>query len=946
MADLEFRIDSDSPANDDLKFWRIVGHEGLARPSSYELTVLSAREDISASDILGRAFDVVIEFFDADEGKHERHAKGHAVRFTRMAQIGRYFEYRISLRSWFWLLTKRINSRILQDKPVLEVLDAVFENSPITSLKKTNTDGVRGTHDPRRYCVQYQESDFNFLSRILEDEGIYYWFDAHDAPGTMRMADASDMAHTALPADGVLRFMPKGAGEARFNEIEQWVDARQFQSGKYASHDVDYKAIGKLLNPVADVPEGHELDSLEVFEYHGGYFNKPQMDAVIERRADEMMARRQLHWAITHWPDVTAGRSFTLEGDPDGTRNGDYLIGGCIFAVTHPGYEGLGQEGAAQPVEEVLREAIAADAVNVDCLPPLVEMIRTTASLRSATRGTGTFLLTALPAKTSFRPPRLTPRVTMPGPQSAIVVGGKGKEHDVDDMGRVMVHFHWDRYDKRDDKSTCRIRVSQPWAGKGWGGYFAPRIHQEVIVDFMNGDPDRPIIVGRVYNDDQPIPYKSATQSGFKTRSTPGGGPANYNEIMFEDQKGEENINIHAEKNMSRSVENDDSTSVGNDQSETVDRDRNAHVKRHEKQIVDKNQTNIVGVKQSNTIGSGGQITQVVGPQENIFMATQKTSVTGRQSIIVGAGQKVDITGLQKITVAGSQETGIHDNQKTTVLGKAELFAGGNVKIQSGSDHNDVTGGTHAIMATAVKVISSSKLEMMAVGDINATSVGSNTTVLGANSSGYIGMNSEANLGMARSTFMGLSLNNALAVDISNFAGVQIENTAAAHLSNVAGLNLGTNAVDFELQGLKMITGGGGAGAGAAGGVASGVIGGALGLAGLAAGGYDIYKTFEQYENAMTQMKEAAELAEANDMTELGSRLRRMRDTARIRYREGIVGLPGALIEPGKESATELGEAEVDVDVLPVVVPNAAVPAEPPALPPEMPPQPAPDASE
>lgn len=213
MADHEFRIETDSPAKDDLMFWRIVGHEALARPSTYELTVLSENRAIDATDILGRAFDLVVEFEDKDGGKHERHCQGHAVRFVRAGHVGRHFEYRITLRSWFWLLNKRINSRILQDKKVLEVLDAVFEDSPIKRFKKTKTGNVIGTHNPRRYCVQHQESDYQFLSRLIEDEGIYYWFDAHDAPGTMHLSDASDLAHEKLPVAATLRYVLGGASE-------------------------------------------------------------------------------------------------------------------------------------------------------------------------------------------------------------------------------------------------------------------------------------------------------------------------------------------------------------------------------------------------------------------------------------------------------------------------------------------------------------------------------------------------------------------------------------------------------------------------------------------------------------------------------------------------------------------------------------------------------------
>ena len=235
MADTAFHIKSDSPINGDLMFWSIVGHEGLSRPSFYELTVLSKERQINPKDILGKAFNVGAYFMDAQNESHERHFQGHAVRIVRGGPVGsRYFQYHISLRSWFWLLTRRTNSRIYQEKTVLEVADAVFEDSPIKRFKKTNVDNVTGKHNPRRYCVQHAESDYRFLSHLLEDEGIYYWFDGHDKAGTMYLSDSSDIAHAELPAQGTLRYTRDGLGNGRFNEIVRWVSADRLDTGHHA----------------------------------------------------------------------------------------------------------------------------------------------------------------------------------------------------------------------------------------------------------------------------------------------------------------------------------------------------------------------------------------------------------------------------------------------------------------------------------------------------------------------------------------------------------------------------------------------------------------------------------------------------------------------------------------------------------------------------------------
>ncbi|RST50643.1 type VI secretion system Vgr family protein [Variovorax sp. MHTC-1] len=692
MADTQFIIKSDSPVNDDLMFWSVVGQESLSRPAIYELTVLSANEKIDAKDILGRAFDVVFEFLDADGAKHERHCQGHAVRFMRKGSVGRYFEYRFTLRSWFWLLTKRSNSRILQDKPVLDLLDAVFEDSPIKRFKKIKTDKVIGTHDARRYSVQHQESDYQYLSRLLEDEGVYYWFDAHDAPGTMHLADASDVAHKKLPVVDTLNYLSTGASEARFNEISLWVDSRRLDTGSFASRDSDFKAIRKKLSADKGDPDVHELADFETFEFPGGYFREADTEDAAKVRTEELVARRRLNWAITRWPDVAAGMNFSFKGHPAGGADGDYLIASCAFVVTHPGYESMSEsDSQVERQGQVLLDLLREDPINAHWIEALQDIVRASPELSQPVRGNGVFLLTVLPAETLFRPPRLTPRVTMPGPQSAIVVGPKGEEIHADDFGRVKVHFHWDRYDESNEKSTCWVRVSQPWAGKGWGGYFIPRIGQEVIVDFLNGDPDRPIIVGRVYNDDQPIPFDSHTQSGIRTRSTPKGSAANCNELRFEDKKGSEQVFLHAEKNQDIEVENDETHWVGHDRKKTVDNDETSAIKN--------NRTEKVGVDEKIDIGANR--TETVGANEDITIASNRTeSVGASETVTIGAARDHTIGADDTKTVGAGESITVGASRTDTVGGSMTQSIGGSLKQTVAGGITTTTAGAYTITAT------------------------------------------------------------------------------------------------------------------------------------------------------------------------------------------------------------------------------------------------------
>ena len=576
MAAQEFRIDGDSPAKGDLMFWYIAGYECVGRASAYELRVLSKSGIITPKQILGHAFDVVIGFDDASGSMHERHAHGYAVRFARLAKVGRYFQYHISLRSWFGLLSRRVNSRIYQEQGVLEVMDEVLDSSSVGKVKKLDKDNVITNHPPRRYCVQHQETDAAFISRLLEDEGIYYWFDAHDAPGTMHLSDTSTVAHSPLPADKQLKQWAYQAGtQPRFNELFYLTPVSQAGSGAYASRDSDFKVIGKKLLGDKSDPDSHELADMEVFEFPGGYFNPDDREGHARVRMEELAARRELFDGRTNWSDVAVGKSFEYTGaEPGGAPDGDYLIVSCMFCVRQPGYEGVDGSRQMKAMQEQLVPLILEHVRDDPLFKGSADMRHSWLELQlreviaagvndEAQGAQGRFGITAIQAQVPFRPPRLMPRPIMPGPQSAIVVGPEGDEIFADPHGRVKVQFHWDRYGQSDENSTCWVRVSQPWAGKGWGAYFIPRIGQEVIVDFLNGDPDRPIIIGRVYNNEQTLPFTSHTQSGIKTRSTPDGDTSTFNELRFEDAKGKEQIHVHAEKDLDVLVEKMETRKVG-----------------------------------------------------------------------------------------------------------------------------------------------------------------------------------------------------------------------------------------------------------------------------------------------------------------------------------------------------------------------------------------------
>jgi type VI secretion system secreted protein VgrG len=926
MTMKDYEIKTSSPAGSKIsRFWQIMGHEALSMPSVYELTFLSASDDIRKKDILGHFFEVVIPFEDKNGATHERKCHGHAVRlkFNSEEKIDGQFVYKISLVSWFGLLIQRTNSRIEQDMTIKEIFDCLLEEAPINQVKNiAEKINLKGTHDKRRYCVQFNESDYHFLARLLDDEGIYYWFDSHKTPGAMYLSDDSASGHEPLPVTGTLRYREIRSGDARHNEIIEWEGANEFSAGIYASTDNNFKEVRSSLLGKELVPNELELGDFEQFEFPGDHFDQNKASDKRKLRAEKLASKRDRHWAVTEWPDVAVGHTFNFEGHRDAIKNKPYLISSCTFFVRNTESAGTPASANSQvPVSHVLGEFLQQYGFHKEFLKDVRSFLLGAQAIGPARPGTRTFVLSVLPpqveqAPVPFRPiiPILKP--TMPGPQTAIVVGPAGDELHVDKMGRVKVQFHWDRKYHKNEKATAWIRVSQPWAGQNWGAYFIPRIGQEVIVDFLNGDPDRPIIVGRVYNDNQPIPYHSPTQSGIKTRSTPNGSPSNYNEIMFEDKIGSEKLNIQAEKNMSRTVKWDDGSSVGNDQSDSVKHDRKSYVGHNETNTVKEMQSNFVGTMQSNVIGTGGQTSHIKGPQNNFLHDAQTTVVLKEQILSVHQNQNTTVQGFQKINVGMNQDLAITGYQTThvgldhaiVVSGKTKIHAKGEARFISNENRFDITNSKHAVMANQIDLVAASEMNMSVVGKINATSVESNTTVLGNNSSGYIGSSSSANLGMARSTFMGLGMSNALGLSMNNFLGLQLENNIALKLVGTGGLEITGVPISIDDDAMKIFktgvgSSGGGPGAAAKGAWSAFNTAGAVGgLVSLVAGGFsvvsDTLDTFDQYKKAIAQIKDASKMAKAEGLTALEARLDGMAELAQSRLTEGHViaaGVPLAI---------------------------------------------------
>jgi type VI secretion system secreted protein VgrG len=628
-----------SPLGKDLLFREMRGREELGRPSAFELSALSTRADIKPSDLLGKNITVKLELVKGGF----RYFNGYVTRFSQGTILGKYYEYQMTVNAWLWFLTRTADCKIFQDKTAPEIIKEVFGDHKMAIFE----DGLSGSYAKREYTVQYRETDFAFVSRIMEEEGIYYYFEHKDGKHTLKLVDG-ESGYKKLENKPSIAYYPPGRtlhGNEEY--IQSFRQAQRIEPGTVASRSFDFANPKADLEVKAQNVQQHQSADYEIYDYQGDYVLADNGEHFAKVRVDEFHTEFELAEAETNVRDIAVGWLFSLTNAPRKDQEKDYLIVSAEWDLRNNTYEASVDEDAAY---------------------------RCT--------------MTVLQSKQQFRPARITPRPTMGGPQTAVVVGPGGEEIYTDKYGRVKVQFHWDRYGKKNENSSCWIRVSSPWAGKGWGGVAIPRIGQEVIVDFLEGDPNQPIITGRVYNADNMPPFglpAGAMNSGIKSNSTKGGG--GYNEMSFDDTKGKEKVTIHGQYDMSTTVKHDQTSTVNNNRTTTVDVDDTEKVGSKQSITVGSDQTIKVGGKQSLTV-SADQTETVAG--------AQKGSVTGDRTVTVGGSDKLDVTGSQTISVTGAI--------KITSPASITLEVGGSqVKITPGSI--DITSsGPITLQGAIVKV--------------------------------------------------------------------------------------------------------------------------------------------------------------------------------------------------------------------------------------------------
>jgi len=525
-------------APDELLLQGFRGTEGISRLFKFDLVMHSENRSIAFDSIVGKTATIKVVL----QGGQERFINGIIASFSQGGATSTFASYTATLVPWFWMLTRTNDCRIFQNMTVPDIIQKLFQEHGFSDFKNK----LHGSYKTREYCVQYRETTFNFISRLMEEEGIFYFFEHEQDKHTLVMAD-SPGEFKPCPNQSTARYQSAGNVGKTEDIVIEWSIGQEVRPGKYTVDDFNFEK--PLMDLTADV-DGKDPRKFEIYDYPGEYETRDEGERLAGIRMEEEQTPQTVISGSSSCRAFTSGYRFDLNDHYRRDLNKPYTLM-SVYHSCDAGTNYRSSDGG--------RTSDFAYVNQFQCVPhPL-----------------------------PFRAPRTAPVPVIHGTQTAIVVGPPGEEIYVDKYGRVKVQFHWDREGKYDDKSSCWIRVSQNWAGKRWGAMFIPRIGQEVIVDFVEGDPDRPIITGRVYNAASMPPYDlpaEKTKSSIKSYSYKGGG--GFNELRFEDKKGSEQIFIQAQKDQDIRVKNilkefvgsDTHLIVKHDQLNSVSGDKHQHV--------------------------------------------------------------------------------------------------------------------------------------------------------------------------------------------------------------------------------------------------------------------------------------------------------------------------------------------------------------------------------
>jgi type VI secretion system secreted protein VgrG len=598
---------------DKLLLRSFAGEERISELFHFSLRMQSETLDLDFTQIVGKSATIGVLLTDGTK----RYVNGIVSRFVQAGADQRFATYHAELVPWLWLCDLTADCQIFQNKSTPDIIKQVFTDLGFTDFK----DSLTASYDPREYCVQYNETAFEFVSRLMEDEGIFYYFEHADGKHTLVLADDSVSA-AAVPGAATVAFGTYTNWEQQ-NLVTRCDLEQRVISGKFALDDFNFETPSTDLLSSVDSTVATNGSKRRIYEYPGGFLATAKGEARAKLRIEACEQPAKLLRGDGRCRAFLPGYKFTLEKHYRADANAAYVLAGVSHSATWEDY-------------------------------------------------TNSF--EAFPAAVPYRPPRRTRKPVIPSTQTALVVGKSGEEIWTDQYGRVKVQFHWDQKGKSDENSSCWIRVAHGWAGKSWGQMFLPRIGQEVVVSFLEGDPDRPLITGAVYNAEQTVPYAlpgEQTKSTVKSSSSKGG--SGFNELRFEDKAGSEEVFFHAQKDHNLVIENDRTKQVKHDETNTITNNRTTTVSKGNESL---------------TVSKGNRTVKVdTGNESHEVKGTRSVKVTGDETH--------DDAAKFTHTVKGDYALTINGKLTITVDGDITLKStGGNITTEASQAYSNKSGTT------------------------------------------------------------------------------------------------------------------------------------------------------------------------------------------------------------------------------------------------------------
>lgn len=564
---------------DELLLTSFQGGEYVSRLFEFQLEVLSKNVALEPQKLVGEQVTVTFQ------NEKERVFTGYVSRFAfGEVKANDLRQYKLTIVPWLWFLTKTSNQRIFQEMTTKDIVSKIFKEHGFNDF-----DFMAKGGNKREYCVQYNESDFYFVSRLLEDDGISYYFKHTKSKHTLYLVDKQNSYEYCEEKD-----VTYSKGNQNNTQITSWEHFYEFRKGEWEINDYNFNEPKKNL--VVSSKTKNKFSKVKKFKHYEfpSMYDTTDGANLVKVRMEAEEAKIDTIEAISDCSTFYAGGKFKLTKHAAKSEKDNYIITGIYHRAYDNSYF-TGSEGQSEYGN------------NFVCIP----------------------------ADVHYRPERLHTKPVMKGPQSALVTGPSGEEIYIDKLGRIKVQFMWDQYGKKNESSSCYLRVVQSWSGDSWGTSFIPRIGQEVIVNFLDGDPDRPLVTGTVYNGDNKPPYSSKTQSGIKTHSTKGGGASNYNEMRFEDLKGSEEIFIQAEKDLNTLIK-DNHTRTLNKGDETIKVAKGNRKLSVKKKISTDAQNILVEAKSSIELKVGGSSIKMT--PAGIVIKSTKVDVKGSAMVAIKGG--------------------------------------------------------------------------------------------------------------------------------------------------------------------------------------------------------------------------------------------------------------------------------------------------------------------